>query len=185
METDRICDEVCFTQKRCLSSRLLHFTYANLSSLPHPSAPRHAHSRRRNLRHSASAYRWIKRKSLIVIFSRWHIPRDSRERNWKKTVSRACTKEQAFSNDVRRQPRTAMCGSSLPPLYTTYVRVRASAGKAAWALPPSSVLLPNLSPLYGCAKRRGRRRGLPCHLSVAAIHKTQGVSKHPASVFTI
>ena len=64
----------------------------------------------------------------------------SRERNWKKPASCACTKEQAFSNDVRRQPGTAISGSSLLSLYPTYVQVRASAGKAVWALLPSSVL---------------------------------------------
>ena len=34
METDGICDKECYTQKRCLPSRLLHLTSANLSSLP-------------------------------------------------------------------------------------------------------------------------------------------------------
>ena len=52
-------------------------------------------------------------------------------RNWKRPASCACTKEQTFSNEVRRQPGTATSGSSLLSLYTTYVRVRASAGKAA------------------------------------------------------
>ena len=52
-----ICDKVCFTQKSCLPSRLLHFTSANTVSIPHQASPRHAHSRRRDLRHSASAYR--------------------------------------------------------------------------------------------------------------------------------
>ena len=42
-----------------------------LFHLPHPSSPRHAHSRRRDLRHSASAYRKIKSKSLIGIFPGW------------------------------------------------------------------------------------------------------------------
>ena len=70
-----------------------------------------------------------------------------RERKWKKPASCACTKEQAFSSDERRQPGTAKSGSSLLSLYTTYVRERASAGKGACALPPSSVFLPNLSPL--------------------------------------
>ena len=31
--TDGMCDGVCFTQKPCLSSRLLHFTSANTISL--------------------------------------------------------------------------------------------------------------------------------------------------------
>ena len=65
----------------------------------------------------------------------------SRERKWKKPASCACTKEQAFSSDERRQPGTAKSGSSLLSLYTTYVRERASAGKGACALPPSSVFL--------------------------------------------
>ena len=39
----------------------------------HPSAPRHAHSRRRDLRHSASVYRKIKSKSLIGILIGWYI----------------------------------------------------------------------------------------------------------------
>ena len=59
-----------------------------------------------------------------------------------KTIKRspcACTEGEAFRLTVRRQPGTAASGSSLLSLYTTYVRVRASAGKAAWALPPSSV----------------------------------------------
>ena len=57
-----------------------------------------------------------------------------------KTIKRlpcACTEGEAFRLTVRRQPGTAISGSSLLSLYTTYVRVRVSAGKAAWALPPS------------------------------------------------
>ena len=46
-------------------------------------------------------------------------------------------KAELFTEPKRRQPGTATSGSSLLSLYTTYVRVRASAGKAAWALPPS------------------------------------------------
>ena len=59
-----------------------------------------------------------------------------------KTIKRspcACTEGEAFRLTVRRQPGTAASGSSLLSLYTTYVRVRASAGKAAWVPPPSSV----------------------------------------------
>ena len=48
-------------------------------------------------------------------------------------------KAELFTEPKRRQPGTAASGSSLPSLYTTYVRVRVSAGKAARALPPSSV----------------------------------------------
>ena len=60
-----------------------------------------------------------------------------------KTIKRppcACTEGEAFRLTVRRQPGTAVSGSPLLSLYTSYVRVRASARKAAWALPPSSVL---------------------------------------------
>ena len=59
-----------------------------------------------------------------------------------KTIKRspcACTEGEAFRLTVRRQPGTAISGSSLLSLYPIYVRVRVSAGKAAWAPLPSSV----------------------------------------------
>ena len=71
MGTDGICDGVCFMQTRCLPSRLLHLSSANTVPCPHLASPRYAHSRRRDLRHSASAYKWINRKSLIGIFPGW------------------------------------------------------------------------------------------------------------------
>ena len=190
MGTDGICDEVCCTQKPCLSSLLLHLSSANIvPSTPSGfSAPRsqssaglaapcfcvqkvqtqipehiysgeHPHPLSGTIHTNLLKYYTTTPSpapthhppssqtafSRTCPLSRRPVSEDmaqTMERQGAgKTIKRppcACTESEAFRLTVRRQPGIAASGSSLPPLYTTYVRVRASAGKAAWALPPSS-----------------------------------------------